>query len=329
MLSLISCNQNSDTEIVQDNRNRVVNVSDKIIDIKSDVIFGNGLLYILDDILIIHEVSPKNEKGIHLFNKNTFQYLASTGYNGRGPGEILIPGCIGVDKSNRLLWVLDHGNSVIWKFPIDSILKNDKFHPSEKVDLNGELFIDRLEVLNDSIILGKAVQMTSKASFIKVMAKFNIKDNKITLFGYENPKTEGRYSSSEFAISRENNFYVNCYYYCDLMTICDLKGNLKYNIYGPDVSFDNEFKKTYFFGVKTCNEKIIASYIGDRATIELANRSVGNTPSKFLVFDKNGKYERTLDTGSKFTYFCVDEENNRIIAYFNERNEPLGYFSMN
>jgi len=36
----------------------------------------------------------------------------------------------------------------------------------------------------------------------------------------------------------------------------------------------------------------------------------------------------SLETGDKFSYFCVDEANNRIIAYFEGREEALGYFNI-
>ena len=36
-----------------------------------------------------------------------------------------------------------------------------------------------------------------------------------------------------FAASKEYGIYVKCYKYNDLMTICNLDGSLKYNVYGP------------------------------------------------------------------------------------------------
>ncbi len=36
----------------------------------------------------------------------------------------------------------------------------------------------------------------------------------------------------------------------------------------------------------------------------------------------------TCSTGYEFERFCIDEENKRIIAYFIDREEPLGYFDI-
>ncbi|HEX2921058.1 MAG TPA: hypothetical protein VHO50_07830 [Bacteroidales bacterium] len=72
------------------------------------------MLSIIDDILICNESSPKKEKAIHLYDINTFRYITSTGNMDRGPGEIIVPGQIGIAKSNKNLWVPDHGNNVLY-----------------------------------------------------------------------------------------------------------------------------------------------------------------------------------------------------------------------
>jgi hypothetical protein len=41
-----------------------------------------------------------------------------------------------------------------------------------------------------------------------------------------------------------------------------------------------------------------------------------------------GSYQITIDTGSEICSFCIDEKNNRIIADFNDREEPLGYLNI-
>lgn len=330
LLSLFGCKNNNrtNTEIVQKQRDNIVNVSDKIIGINPEILFGNSTFYIMDDILIINEISPKGEKGIHLFDKNTFKYLTSTGIIGKGPGEITMPGRLGIDRKNRIFWAPDHGKRIMYKFPLDSVLKNEMFKPTINKELHNDLFISRFGFLNDSIIIGKAVKLTSNSSFEMAMAKMNMNTNRIEKFGYENPKAVGKKSNSLFALSVNNNFYVNCYDRVDLMSICDLKGNLLYNVYGPGW-FDNEQdKKSYFFDVDLFGKNIIASYIGDSRLVVKGNISKGNSPSKFIVFDMQGNYLKTIDTGFEFSRFCVDEENKRIIAYFNDREEPLGYFDI-
>jgi len=321
-------NKSVKTEKTQTKRDRIINVKNDIVDIKTEIIFGKSLLYIIDDFLVLSEVSSKTQKCIHLFDKNTFRYITSTGVMGRGPGEISEPGNIGVDRENKILWVPDYGNKVIWKFPLDSVLNNKAFMPSEKLKIRDDLFIERFDVLNDSIFVGKAVQFLENNLFSTIMSTLNIRSNVIQKFGYVNPKIDDENTASQFALSLTNNIYVNSYFKHDLITICSLDGNLLYNVYGPDGLSNKGNKKSYFFGLEIFNNKIVASYINDVAVINEGKRPKGNIPSKLLVFDTQGNYSFTIDTGDKFTYFCVDEENNRIIAYFEGRREALGYFTV-
>ena len=206
------CNTNrvSSTDIVQKDRDKIVDVSAKIKNIKTDVKFGSSHLYIADNVLIVAEISPKNDKSIHLFNKDTFEYLNSTGIIGRGPGEITNLGKIGIDEKNKILWVVDHGKKVMHKFPLDSILANNNFKPTSYLDMDNELLLVDFGFLNDSIILGRAIHPLSHSAFDMTMTKLNINTNEIERFGYENPECSGTKKIASFSLSVENNFFLNC-----------------------------------------------------------------------------------------------------------------------
>jgi hypothetical protein len=330
LIVIVGCNneEKTKTEIQQRHRDTIVNVSDKIMDVNPEILFGNSLLYILGDILIVDESFPRGKKGIHLFDKHTFKYITSTGIIGKGPGEIASPGRLGIDKKNNVFWAPDYGKRLLYKFPLDSVLNNEDFLPTIEKKMNNELFIERFGFLNDSIALGIAWHITSNNSFDMTMAKLNTKTNITEKFGYQHPDAIGKKSNALFAMSNLNNFYVNCYNQIDLMTICDLEGNLKYNVYGPGWFDSKRNKNSYFFDVEVMGEIIIASYIGGSSLIIKGNITKGAAPSKFILFDMNGKYLKTIETGFEFERFCVDAENKRIIAYFTGREEPLGYFDI-
>jgi hypothetical protein len=62
------CNRDrSNTEKFQKKRDIMVNVQNDIVDIKTEVLFGKSLLYIIDDCLVLLEVASKTPKCIHLF----------------------------------------------------------------------------------------------------------------------------------------------------------------------------------------------------------------------------------------------------------------------
>lgn len=331
MILIIGCRNSKDenTEKYQRTRDDIFNIEDKIVDIKTDLIYGTSALYIMDDILIIEEIKPIL-KGIHLFNKNTFEYLTSTGIIGRGPGEIALLGRLGIDQKNGVIWVQDHGKRVMWKFPLDSILNNEMYLPTQNIALHNELFLERFCFVNDSIAIGKAVHVLSNSSFDMAMAKLNITRNVTEEYGYSHPLAVGKKSNSQFNLSLKDSIYVNCYGDFDLMTICDLEGNLKYNVYGPGWIGNAEDNNSFFSGVSFINNHIIASYLGDIAfTIDENKRLQGNLSTKFLIFDVDGNYVKTIETGHKIQSFCIDEEYNRVIVYFVDRENPLGYFTFN
>lgn len=69
---------------------------------------------------------------IHVFDKNTFAYLASVGDRGQGPSEIANMGSIIPDEANNSFYVFDHGHQLLYDYPIDSILSNPAYQPQKK-----------------------------------------------------------------------------------------------------------------------------------------------------------------------------------------------------
>ncbi len=319
----------NETEIIQKERDKIVNVSEKIVNIETDYVFGRSSLHIIDNILVAAESFPLDEKVDHLFNLNTFKYITSTGVLGRGPGEITVPSGLYVDREQRAFWQLDVGKKLWYKFPLDSVLSDKMFMPTVSVKLIDTLLLVYYGFLNDSIALGKAIEPFTGSPFVTMaMTKFNIKTGEIRRFGYENPKVEGRWTNSVFTLSVENGIYVNCYLNKDLITICDLNGNLKYNVYGPGWNDPIEDDNGYFYGVIIYKKRIFASYNGSSGSIIEGNIERGVYPRSIIVFGLDGSYQKTIETGSEIFRFCIDEKNNRIIAYFNDRMEPLGYFDI-
>jgi len=331
LFTIAGCGKSNEkkTEIVQSERGCIVDVSDKIVSIETDFVTGKAFLYIIDDILLTEEFYPKGEKVDHLFDLNTFRYISSTGVLGRGPGEITIPSGILVDREKRVFWQLDVGKKVLHKFPLDSVLSDKLYMPDASVKLIDTLLLVYYSFLNDSIALGKAIEPFSGSPFVTMaMTKFNINVGEITRFGYENPMVKGKFTNSYFDLSVENGIYVNCYLFKDLMTICDLDGNLKYNVYGPGWDDPEKDDNGYYYDVVIYEKNIFASYLGSKGSVVEGNTERGVYPNSIIIFDLDGSYKKTIDTGAEICSFCIDEKHNRIIAYFNDREEPLGYFDI-
>ena len=91
-----SCSQDSETEKHQSKRDQVVDVRDKMKEFSTqDVLIGRiSRTYLIDNYLIVTDYNSP-DKLIHLFDKNTFEHLASSTYQGQGPDEITIIGHVG------------------------------------------------------------------------------------------------------------------------------------------------------------------------------------------------------------------------------------------
>ncbi|TAJ11012.1 hypothetical protein DMA11_18420 [Marinilabiliaceae bacterium JC017] len=333
VFSVWSCNwgRESESEKFQNKRERILNIQEQIHDIETEVLFGWSDLYIVDDVLLVIDIESV-DRGIHLFDKNTFKYLASTGIKGKGPGEILWYGLVDSDSEKRVFRMIDHGKkNVMLEFSIDSILRNPNYKPKKITGGRTDLYFNRFRFVNDSIALGKVSEIINHNSFKSVMAKYNLNKDEMVKFGYEHPVTSNRKMSlSSFAVSQKDSIYVNSCCNCDLITICNFEGDLICNVYGPGWKESDEKWNSYFSDVDFINEYIIAGYVGDiRFVYDEFKRPRGNMPTKFLLFDLKGNYKQTLETGHKFDFFCVDDENDRVITYFHDRPNQLGYFSLN
>jgi hypothetical protein len=308
----LSCTHNSETEKYQRKRNNIVKVQEKIKEITiEDVLIGRiNSLYMMDDYLVIS--NPQYMEGvIHLFNKKDFQYITSFGSIGQGPGEIANMGAIGINEAERLFYVSDHGKQNIVTYSLDSVLTNTFYMPVEKMKMNENYFPSNYKYINDTLCVGLIIEPVGNSDFKQSVAKWNMNTGEIKPMKYEHPDTEKK--RINFAVSMEKNIYVESHYYVDLLTICDLDGNLKYNIYGDGIKSERTNKTLYYNKVEFCKDKIIASYSGGDTFSKDQNGIKSNYPSKFFIFDINGNYIKTLETGYSIVDFCYDEDNNRII----------------
>lgn len=318
---LYSCTNNSDTEKHQQQRDNIADVHEQIMEFQTDdILIGSyARLFILDDVLIIGDYKSSDEL-IHLFNKDSFQHLASTAYLGQGPGEIAVMGHIGIDEKRRKFYVSDHGKQKIFSYDVDSTLTNPHYMPEVKVEMNMVQFPDRYEYINDTLSFALMIEPTSVSTFNQAVARWNIEAGTFEPMKYQHPAIQKKRIS--FAVSLERGIYAECYTYHDLMTICTLDGTLICNVYGPawDATVSNRIK--HYEDVVICGDKIVAAYSGGE------NFSDARYPTKLLVFNLEGDYLKTLDVGYRITDLCYDKESNRLLMVLNDEIQ-FGYLSLN
>lgn len=314
VVSCCSCALNTETEKYQTERDNIVDVHDKLKEIKIGDVLINAYsrLFLVGDYLIIGD-HKASDKVIHLFDKASFRYVASTGFLGQGPGEIANLGYIAADEKQRRFYVTDHGKQKIFSYSLDSILANPSYIPEVKMDMKAEQFPDKYKYINDSLCIGRIIEPIGNSDFKQSLGKWNMSTREITRMKYEHPGIEKKRVC--FALSMDNGIYAEAYSNHDLISICTLDGDLKYNIYGSNWDNKKSNKIHYFDDVEFCNDKIVASYSGGE------NNDNEYYPSKFIVFDLTGNYIKTLDLGCMMYHFCYDKENNRIIMSLNDEME--------
>jgi len=311
ILMCYSCSNNSSKEKYQSKRNNIINVKAKLREIKTgDILVGSiARMHLIGKYLIVADYNTSS-KLIHIFDKNNFRYITSCAPHGQGPSEITNMGHIEIDNAHRRFYVSDHGKQKIFSYDLDSVLLDPKYIPKIKTDLKKTQFPSEYYLINDTISIARIIAPTGNSGYSEFIAKWNMSTGEITPMKYKHPDIDKR--RVVFDVSKVDSSYVECYSYHDLMTICDFSGKLRYNIYGPNWDSEESKKIYYYSGVKFCGNKIIALYSGNE------NSSKNYLPTKLIVFNTNGDYIQTLETGYKIVDFCYDKENDRILMTFDD-----------
>lgn len=317
---ILGCSCQSRIEKEQNSRNKVIDIKKQIqeIAIDSPLIGKHSHPYVIDNYLIIRDYQS-HDNLIHLFDKETFAYLKGTGRAGEGPNEIATIGAVVIDEKKGKFYVSDHGKQKILSYDVDSLLATPNYLPSLKAKIDRVQFPDGYFYVNDTFCIAKGIAVKEGEYFQQTLMKWNMKTGEMSTLTKSHPNVERK--RFLFAVSLEDDLIVECYLHHDLMTISNLQGDTQYNIYGPKWDSRTSNEMIYFDGVLICKDKIIASYSGGH------NWTDEQYSTRFIVFNLEGDYIKTLDVGYKIVYSCYDKDNHRIIMSF-EDDIQFGYIDL-
>ncbi len=331
LLLLISvfggCNQHSETEKYYKEYDKVINVHDRLLPIKIEDIFIGEIiqLNLLDNYLIIGDYQSP-DKLIHLFDKNNFKYICSTGNKGKGPGEITNLGHIAPDKIHRKLYVSDNGQAKLFCFDVDSLLADPLYLPYVKLNLSKSVVPINYIYVNDTLCIGCCWEIIGNNNFKPYVGKWNMLSNEVKLIKYEHPDVKRKRVST--AVSPKFGLYIEAHGCYDLITIGSLSGELRCNIYGPNWETQLS-KKSYYGRCKFCKDKIFVTYLAKDLFTKEANGEIrGNYTTQFIIFDLEGNYLQTLETDYRLKDFIYDEENNRLIMGIEDADVQFAYLNL-
>lgn len=338
ILFIISCDdKNTALEKYPDFSKNVVDVSKKIIPIKTEVLLGPGKIKKIGSYLMFNDWYADDGKGFVFFDTKTLKHIGYGGKKGQGPGELIkyrnariIPN----ERETNSFFVFDYSRLFLYKYSIDSLLSNKNYLPERVLERSVSEVLGNIVQLNDSTFLGMSLYTTSVSSFMQRIVKLNVNSGKTKAFGYLNPhiKELGKGSThSAFAISLKKNVYIQAFFNEDLITFCNSEGNLICNVYGKMWKKEDSKKlRFYSSSVAMTSKYFFVDYAGSkRIVLDKHKRPRGAFPQKIRIFDFQGNYIKTLDFREELRDFCIDEETNRIFISFLERDEPLAYLDLN
>lgn len=310
---LWGCSHHSGVDKHLRHSDNVVDVKDLVQEIVIDTPLIGGLSrpYVFDRYFIL--IDPQStDNQIHFFDKKDFSYIAGTGHPGEGPHELTNCGEIIPDGINRRIYVPDFGKMKLLSFDLDSILLNPNYLPECIIDINKTETPFVYSYFNDTLCYVCCMTIKPGEYFQESLATWNMKSGEIRPLISGHPEVERK--RIRYAVSLENNLIAVSYDHHDLLSIYDLKGNLKHNIYGPEWDNATSNAMIYYYGsIIICNNRIIVGYSGER------NPDVGNiTVSRLLVYDLEGNYIKTLNVGYNVVLFSYDLEYNRIMMVLDD-----------
>lgn len=308
------------TEKYLKSRDNYIDVRDSIIEISMEEtpISSYANLYSMGDYILLKDYKSPDAL-IYIFDKTNFKCVANVTSMGQGPQEIANIGEFVLNEREGKFYVFDHGKQSLLSYDLDSLLNDPfayKFHTKARFD--GQLYPDRCCYISDTLVVSAVTQVYKDLRYSELAGIWNMVTGEIKI-GYENPNIRKRRFA--FDASEDIGIYVKCYSQYDLMTICNLDGSLRYNVYGPDWNENISNTCHYNMDVRIGKNKIYALYSGkDHRTRE-------RYPSEIMVFDCDGNYLKTLETGCHILHFCYDEEHHRLILYTYDEMQ-FGYLNL-
>ena len=325
VLLLVGCGSNNSTDIYVKSRDNVVKVQDKVVEILTEEPFISTYsdVHLLNDHLIV-----KDWKGydylIHIFDKNTFEHVKSTGTVGQGPNEIAYIGNIFTDEKKNNFYVVDQGKNRLLSYNLDSLLTVDYYRFTTKMTFTKSNYPSGCCYIADTFSIVKQLSFAENGGgAIESCGQWNMLTGEFKK-GYIHPTQSTKAintHSTHFDASEKQKVYVMCSRFFDVMTICNLDGTLRCNVYGPNWEDNKTDKMHYNMDVCIGGDKIYALYAGVHYS------SPDNYPTKMLVYDINGNYIKTLDIGYHILNFCYDEDHHRLILHADD-DIQFGYLDL-
>jgi len=304
---------------------------DRVLRLESSKVEINDVLnphniHIFDSLLFIQE-EPRNNKALKILSLNDFSIVSESGNFGRGPGEMVNPGSVIIDEEKKDLWICDLGKFKWFKFPIDSILSERDFKPTESFDIN----IGLVPMLNSFSYTSGNIGFSSYNLRRRGIVFFtDYYGNLIDSLTIPTSSIPGIWDNindldNPYVINYNRDYkrFIIANRHRDVISIIDEQGNLYKKIEAPInkrlSTKDNSINRGYitYYTIFSDEDYIYCLYVGDHFIVNnnSADQMVLNYPKRLLVFDWDGRGRYDIELDHELIFIALDFDRNRLIGY--------------
>ena len=261
---------------------------------------------VIDSILIGYNFLHQDDglQVFYFFNKKNFKFVNSCGSFGRGPGEIIVPGNISANKTEKSIYISDGGDMTISKFVLPEALSNPGYLPKKVLKMKSYATFGvrkRINLKNTFIQAGQDNEsllsiINSEGELVNQIGQQFIPMENRPEFAYN------QLVDHDFVAHPDRQKFAVSYVFFDRIIGVDIEGNQLFSTLGPDNQAPDYEKKTgrYYFnpiqtvrtywGMASDDKYIFARYLGKPLYIKSDNSEKKMQHSNILhVFDWNGQ----------------------------------------
>lgn len=307
-----SCSSGEALDMVQ-KRDNDIDISDYIHEFNTgNVILGQWLylettlrwLYVLD--------SNSPNKLVKVFEGSRGFYAGEIADYGPGPEEIGQPDLLaafpGANGAGDRIVIIDHAQHKILAYETEDALANKNYHPHKLLTFDAMTLPAGLVMLNDSIGLAERVKLDpSSSGFSKELARFNLSTGEWEAF-IDNEHAPA--SNFVFDVSAEHDLIAAGDYGRDRLSMYRVDGTPIRHVLSPD--YNPEKDRIAFSNIEITDKYILAVYSGDKVSKGTLAKDVDFLGKKILVFNHDGTYVATLDSGEQIRSIKYHLPSNRL-----------------
>ena len=313
LLSVAGCSMKSDIDKHINDRDNIVDVSDKICFIKTDLMVGPvAKVYNANDYIIV--TAPNSiDNLIHIFDAEDYTLLCSRVKRGRGPHELTRMGDVAISTDKKKFYVPDFGKHKIFSYNVDSLLNKEHCLPIYVNDLPKTQFPSTLKAVDATQFIGTIIEPIGTGDFKQSIGIWDMDSSEISTIYSGHPGLNLCRVCYDY--SPQHSIVAVAHYHHDLITLMDVDGGVKFNIYGPKWQPSGSNKEYHYEKIIISDNLIFASYSGGQ------NNSTGREIDQIIIYNLDGSYIKTLKIGVPFEDFCFNSKNNSLMFILNDENQ--------